>query len=53
MRYLVLIGLIVGGLLGYYVLWSHLADQVALQANAWIEGQRRQGRTVTYEHQRL
>ncbi|MCW0236043.1 MAG: DUF2125 domain-containing protein [Ferrovibrio sp.] len=53
MRYLVLIGLIVGGLLGYYVLWSHLADQVALRANAWIEGQRRQGRTVTYENQRL
>jgi hypothetical protein len=53
MRYLVLIGLIIGGLLGYYVLWSHLADQVALQANAWIEGQRRQGRDVGYENQRL
>lgn len=53
MRYLVLIGLIIGGLLGYYVLWSHLADQVAAQTNAWIEGQRRQGRTVSYERQRL
>lgn len=53
MRYLVLVGLIVGGLLGYYVLWSHMVDQVSLQANAWIEGQRRQGREVSYEHQRL
>lgn len=53
MRYLVLIGLIVGGLLGYYVLWSHLVDQVAVQAEAWIEGQRRQGREVSYESRRL
>lgn len=53
MRYLVLFGLVVGGLLGYYVLWSHLADQVAAQADAWIEGQRRQGREVSYESRRL
>jgi hypothetical protein len=53
MRYLVLTGLILGGLLGYYVLWSHLADQVAAQADAWIEGQRRQGREVSYESRRL
>lgn len=53
MRYLVLLGLIVGGLLGYYVLWSHLADQVAAQAEAWIEGQRRQGREVSYESRRI
>jgi len=53
MRYLVLTGLILGGLLGYYVLWSHMADQVAAQAEAWIEGQRRQGREVTYDSRRL
>lgn len=53
MRYLVLIGLIIGGLLGYYVLWSHLADQVAAQAEAWIEGERRQGREVSYESRRI
>jgi hypothetical protein len=53
MRYLVLVGLIVGGLLGYYVLWSHLVDQVAMQANAWIEGQRRQGREVAHDGLRL
>jgi hypothetical protein len=53
MRYLVLTGLILGSLLGYYVLWSHLADQVAAQADAWIEGQRRQGREVSYESRRL
>lgn len=53
MRYLVLTGLILGSLLGYYVLWSHLADQVAAQADAWIEGQRRQGRGVSYESRRL
>lgn len=53
MRYLVLLGLIVGGLLGYYVLWSHLADQVAAQAEAWIEGQRRLGREVSYENRRI
>ncbi len=53
MRYLVLTGLIVGGLLGYYVLWSHMADQVAAQTEAWIEGQRRQGREVSYDSRRL
>lgn len=53
MRYLVLVGLIIGGLLGYYVLWSHMIDQVAAQANLWIEGQKRQGRDVGYESQRL
>jgi len=53
MRYLVLIGLIIGGLLGYYILWSHLADQVAAQAETWIEGQRRQGREVSYESRRI
>lgn len=53
MRYLVLLGLIVGGLLGYYVLWAHLADQVAAQAEAWIEGQRRLGREVSYENRRI
>lgn len=53
MRYLVLIGLIIGGLLGYYILWSHLADQVAAQAEAWIEGERRQGREVSYESRRI
>lgn len=53
MRYLVLIGLIVGGLLGYYVLWSHMADQIAAQAESWIEDQRRQGREVTYEARRV
>lgn len=53
MRYLVLLGLIVGGLLGYYVLWSHLADQVAAQAEAWIDGQRRLGREVSYENRRI
>lgn len=53
MRYLLLLGLIVGGLLGYYVLWSHLADQVAAQAEAWIEGQRRLGRDVSYENRRI
>jgi hypothetical protein len=53
MRYLVLFGLVVGGLLGYYVLWSHMADQVAAQAEAWIEGQRRQGREVAYEKRRV
>lgn len=53
MRYLVLLGLIIGSLLGYYVLWSHLADQVEMQANSWIDGQRRLGRTVTYEGLRV
>ncbi len=53
MRYLILTGLIIGGLLGYYVLWSHLADQVAAQAEAWIEGQRRLGRDVSYESRRV
>lgn len=53
MRYLVLLGLIVGGLLGYYVLWAHLADQVAAQAEAWIEGQRRLGREASYESRRI
>ncbi len=53
MRYLVLFGLVVGGLLGYYVLWSHMADQVAAQADAWIESQRRQGREVTYDKRRV
>lgn len=53
MRYLILTGLIIGGLLGYYVLWSHLADQVAAQAEAWIEGQRRLGRDVSYESRRI
>lgn len=53
MRYLILTGLIIGGLLGYYVLWSHLADQVAAQAEAWIEGQRRLGRDVGYESRRV
>lgn len=49
MRYFVLAGLILGALLGYYVLWSHLSDQVAMQANAWIEAQRRQGREVEHD----
>lgn len=49
MRYLVLAGLILGALLGYYVLWSHLSDQVAAQANAWIEAQRRLGRDVAHD----
>jgi hypothetical protein len=53
MRYLVLIGLIIGGLFGYYILWSHLADQVAAQAETWIDGQRRQGREVSYESRRI
>ncbi|WP_374300781.1 DUF2125 domain-containing protein [Ferrovibrio sp.] len=53
MRYIILAGLIVGALLGYYVLWSHLADQVATQATAWIENQRRQGREVEYTGWRL
>lgn len=53
MRYLVLVSLIVGGLLGYYVLWSHLIDQVAVQADLWIEGQKRQGREVSYESRKL
>lgn len=53
MRYFVLAGLIAGALLGYYVLWSHLVDQVAAQAQAWIEGQRRQGRVVEYTGWRL
>lgn len=53
MRYLILTGLIIGGLLGYYVLWSHLADQVAAQAEAWIEGQRRLGRDVSYGSRRV
>jgi hypothetical protein len=49
MRYLVLAGLILGALLGYYVLWSHLSDQVAAEANAWMEAQRRLGRTVAHD----
>jgi hypothetical protein len=53
MRYLILTGLIIGGLLGYYVLWSHLADQVAAQAETWIDGQRRLGRDVSYESRRV
>jgi len=53
MRYLVLIGLIVGGLLGYYVLWSHLADQMTARAEAWIESQRRMGREAGYESRRV
>ncbi|MEK9969049.1 MAG: DUF2125 domain-containing protein [Ferrovibrio sp.] len=53
MRYLVLIGLIVGGLLGYYVLWSHLADQMTARADAWIEAQRRLGRDVSYSSRRI
>jgi hypothetical protein len=52
MRYLVLVGLIVGGLLGYYVLWSHLSDQMAARAEAWIEAQRKQGREAGYESRR-
>lgn len=53
MRYLVLLGLIIGGLLGYYVLWSHMADEVATQAEAWIDSQRRAGREVSYESRRI
>jgi hypothetical protein len=53
MRYILLAGLIAGALLGYYVLWSHLADQLAAQADAWIEAQRRQGRDAAYDSRRL
>lgn len=48
MRYLVLVGLILGALLGYYLLWAHLSDQIAAQAQAWIATQRTQGREVGY-----
>lgn len=53
MRYFVLAGLIAGALLGYYVLWSHLVDQVAAEADTWIETQKRQGREAGYESRRL
>jgi hypothetical protein len=47
-RFLILAGLICGGLLGYYMLWSHLSDQIAAQAQAWMESQRKLGREVSY-----
>lgn len=53
MRYIILAGLIAGALLGYYVLWSHLVDQVAVQADAWIENQKKLGRETGYESRRL
>lgn len=53
MRYFILAGLIAGALLGYYVLWSHLIDQAAAEADAWIETQKRQGRNAGYDSRRL
>lgn len=53
MRYFILAGLIAGALLGYYVLWSHLIDQVAAEADGWVETQKRQGRDAGYESRRL
>lgn len=53
MRYFVLAGLIAGALLGYYLLWSHLIDQAAAEADAWIETQKRQGREAGYDSRRL
>lgn len=52
MRYVVLVGLIIGALLGYYLLWAHLSDQVAAEATRWIEAQRAQGRQVSYGRMR-
>ncbi len=52
MRYFVLVGLIIGALLGYYLLWAHLSDQVAAEATRWIEAQRAQGRQVSYSRMR-
>lgn len=52
MRYFVLVGLIIGALLGYYLLWAHLSDQVAAEAGRWIEAQRAQGRQVSYSRMR-
>lgn len=52
MRYVLFIGLIVGALLGYYLLWAHLSDQVATAATRWAEAQRAQGREVSYSRLR-
>lgn len=52
MRYFVLVGLIIGALLGYYLVWAHLSDQVAAEATRWIEAQRAQGRQVSYSRMR-
>lgn len=52
MRYFVLIGLILGALVGYYLLWAHLSDQVAAEATRWAEAQRAQGREVSYDRLR-
>lgn len=53
MRYFILAGVIAGAILGYYVLWSHLIDRVAAEAENWIAAQRSEGRTVSYDSIRL
>lgn len=52
MRYFVFLGLIIGALVGYYLLWAHLSDQAAAAATRWIEAQRAQGREVSYSRLR-
>src|SRR3546814_14354728 len=52
-RFIILGGIVAGGLIAYYFLWAHLVDQVAGRATAWIESQRAQGREVDYDRMRL
>lgn len=47
-RFLILAGLIFGALFGYYLFWAYLSDRARDEALAWMENQRRLGRTVQY-----
>ncbi|WP_370151666.1 DUF2125 domain-containing protein [Ferrovibrio sp.] len=52
-RFALLAGLIVGGLVAYYFVWAHLADQLQARLLGWIAAQQEQGRMVSYERIRL
>jgi hypothetical protein len=52
-RFIILGGIVLGGLVAYYFLWAHLIDQVAARAAAWIDSQRGLGREVSYDRMRL
>ena len=52
-RFVILGGIVAGGLIAYYLLWAHLVDQMAARADAWIDSQKALGREVAYDRLRL
>lgn len=48
LRYLILVGVVLGAVAGYYALWRHLAGQVEARAEAWFAEMRAAGREASH-----